>query len=90
MNVNPLRAAEMRPFPMKEVQKMPEYLDWQHAALLNQLIANIDTDMVNGFYGLEISLTARQVDELAAIAAVFDALARAAGGPPPIQDQGGD
>ena len=69
---------------------MPEFHDWQHAALINQLIANIDTDMVNGYYGLEISLTARQVDQLASIAAVFDALTRAQGGPPPIQDPGGD
>ena len=69
---------------------MPEFDNWQHAALLNQLVANVDTDMINGYYGLEISLTARQVDQLASIAAVFDALARAQGGPPPIQDQGGD
>ena len=69
---------------------MPEYQDWQHAALVNQLIANIDAEMVNGYYGLEISLTARQVDELASIAQVFNALARAQGGPPPVQDEGGD
>ena len=69
---------------------MPEFQNWQHASLLNRLIANVDKDMVGGFYGLEMSLSARQLDQLSEIARVFDALARAQGGPPPIKDKGGD
>jgi len=69
---------------------MPEFQNWQHASLLNRLIANVDKDMVGGFYGLEMSLSARQLDQLSEIARVFDALARAQGGPPPIKDEGGE
>ncbi len=69
---------------------MPEFQNWQHAALFNRLIANIDTEMADGYYQLEMRLTARQCDQLASIANIFEALARAGNGPPPIQDPGGD
>jgi len=46
--------------------------------------------MVAGYYGLRMNLTGRQLDQLHEIARVFDALARAQGGPPPIKDKGGD
>lgn len=69
---------------------MPRYQDWQHAAFLNQLVANVDTQMSGGYYLLEMRLTARQLDQLAAIALVFDALAHAKNGPPDPQNEGGD
>ena len=80
----------MRPLLFKEVENMPEYQDWQHASLLNRLIANVSPEMVGGYYGLEISLTARELDELSCIALTFDALARSQGGPPIPEDPGGD
>ena len=90
MNVNPLRAAEMRPFFMKEVKNVSEFHDWQRAALLNQFIANISKKLVDGFYELDMRLTARQCDMLQGLANIFDHLARAQGGPPTIEDPGGD
>ncbi len=90
MNVNPLRAAEMRPFSMKEVKNVPEFYDWQQAALLNQIISNITPSEKSGFYKIDLNISARQCDELQAIANVFDALARAQGGPPKMKDPGGD
>lgn len=90
MKVNPLRAAEMRPFFMKEVKNVPEFHDWQRAGLLNQIISNIEPSDKSGFYRVDMNLSARQCDLLQDLANVFDALARAQGGPPPVQDQGGD
>ena len=69
---------------------MPEFDDWQRATLLNQIIANIGTMLVDGFYPLDMRLTARQCDLLQNLANIFDALTRAQGGPPTIEDPGGD
>ncbi len=72
-----------------EVIHMPEFYDWQHAALLNQIIANIKPSEKSGFYKVDMSLSARQCDELQELANVFDKLARAQGGPPKMKDPGG-
>ena len=69
---------------------MPHYEDWQHAALLNQFVSNIERSNEPGWYELDMRLTSRQVDQLAAIALIFDALAHAANAPLVPPKKGGD
>jgi len=73
-----LRAAVMRPLLFKGVNTMDAFQDWQHAALMRQLIANATKSDKPGFYKIDLNVTARQVDQLGVLVGVFDELAKAA------------
>lgn len=69
---------------------MGKHQNWQHTSFLNQLLACVDKKMIGGWYRLEMRLSPRQVDQLEELANLFETLARAEGGPPDPQEQGGD
>ena len=75
---------------MKGVNHVASFQDFQHAALMRQLLACAVKSDKSGCYRFDVNVTARQLDQIAEIGNIFERLHGAQTMPAERKDPGGD